>query len=113
MPAEYVSDCQFRSHDGTGDTFAGDQAGEAGLYDECRREAFYALAPQDFATQYEIGPLYRAGIDGTGQTIGIVDESNLDLSLVDAFRKLYGLPGDNTQVVIDGEDPGVGLSPQR
>jgi hypothetical protein len=72
---------------------------------------FYALSPEDFATQYNIGPQYQAGTNGTGTTIGIVGTSNLNLSMVDAFRKLYGLPGDNTQVVIDGEDPGVGLAP--
>ncbi len=71
----------------------------------------YPLAPEDFATQYNLGPLYQAGVDGTGKTIGIVGETNLDLARVDAFRKLFGLAGDNTQVVIDGEDPGVGLSP--
>jgi hypothetical protein len=74
-------------------------------------KTFYALAPEDFATQYDLGPVYQTGTDGTGQTIGILDELNLDLSVVDAYRKLYGLPGDNTQVVIDGEDPGVGLNP--
>jgi len=74
-------------------------------------QTFYALAPEDFATQYDLGPVYQAGTDGTGKTIGILGESNLDLSVVDAYRRLYGLPGDNAQVVIDGEDPGVGLSP--
>jgi len=74
-------------------------------------QTFYALAPEDFATQYDLGPVYQAGIDGTGKKIGIIGDSNLNLSVVDAYRKSYGLPGDNTQVVIDGEDPGVGLSP--
>ncbi len=68
---------------------------------------FYALAPEDFATQYDLGPVYQAGTDGTGKTIGIVGEYNLDLTLTAAYRKLYGLPTDNTQVVIDGEDPGA------
>jgi hypothetical protein len=72
---------------------------------------FYAVSPKDFATQYNVGPQYTAGTDGTGATIGIIGTTNLNLSAVDAFRKLYGLPGDNTQVVIDGEDPGVGLFP--
>jgi subtilase family serine protease len=80
-------------------------------------QTFYALAPEDFATQYDVGPVYQAGTDGTGETIGIIGEYNLDLTLTAAFRKLFGLPGDNTQVVIDGEDPGVGaplvlLSPE-
>jgi hypothetical protein len=74
-------------------------------------KTIYPLAPEDFATQYNLGPLYQAGVDGTGKTIGIVGRANLDLSTVDAFRKLFGLAGNNTQVVIDGEDPGIGITP--
>jgi subtilase family serine protease len=35
----------------------------------------YSVAPEDFATQYDLAPLYQAGVDGTGQTIGIINES--------------------------------------
>lgn len=67
---------------------------------------FYALAPEDFTTQYNLAPLYQAGVDGSGQTIGIINESNIDLSLVSAYQQLFGLPNNPTQVVIDGNDPG-------
>jgi len=68
---------------------------------------FYALAPEDFATQYDLTPLYQAGVSGAGQTIGIINESNIDVSLVNAYQQLFGLPSNPTQVVIDGSDPGV------
>ncbi len=68
--------------------------------------AFYAVAPEDFATQYDLAPLYKAGITGAGQTIGIINESNIDLSLVQAYQKLFGLSGPTPEVVIDGSDPG-------
>jgi len=68
---------------------------------------FFLLAPEDFATQYDLGPLYAAGVDGTGQTIGIINESNIDISLVNAYQQLFGLPNNPTQVVIDGQDPGT------
>jgi subtilase family serine protease len=68
---------------------------------------FYAFAPEDFATQYDLGPLYKAGVNGSGQTIGIINESNVDLSLVADFQKLFGLSSPNPQVVIDGSDPGT------
>ncbi len=68
---------------------------------------FYALAPEDFVTQYDLAPLYQAGVDGAGQTIGIINESNIDLSLVNAYQQLFGLSGNPTQVVIDGNDPGT------
>jgi Pro-kumamolisin, activation domain/Bacterial Ig-like domain (group 3)/Subtilase family len=67
---------------------------------------FYALAPADFVTQYNVGPLYQAGIDGSGQTIGIINVSNVDVSLVNSYKQLFGLPPNSPQVVIDGSDPG-------
>jgi subtilase family serine protease len=66
----------------------------------------YTVTPQDFYTQYDLAPLYAAGVNGTGQTIGIVNESNIDLSLVQAYQKLFGIAGTTPQVVIDGDDPG-------
>jgi len=68
--------------------------------------AFYAIAPEDLATQYDITPLYQAGTNGAGQTIGVIGEYNLDLTITASYRALFGLPSDNTQVVIDGTDPG-------
>jgi subtilase family serine protease len=70
------------------------------------------LAPEDLATQYDIAPLYSRGVTGIGQTIGIINDSNIDLSLVAAYRKLFKLDADPSkpnlpQVVVDGNDPGV------
>jgi len=67
----------------------------------------YPVAPEDFATQYDLAPLYQAGVNGTGQTIGIINESNIDLSLVGAYQQLFGLLSNPTQVVVDGDDPGT------
>jgi hypothetical protein len=67
----------------------------------------YLVAPEDFATQYDLGPLYQAGVNGAGQTIGIINESNIDLSLVSMYQQLFGLPSNPTQAVIDGDDPGT------
>ena len=67
---------------------------------------FYALGPEDFTTQYDVAPIYNAGITGAGETIGIVGTSNINLALVDAYRTLFNLPASHTQVVVDGTDPG-------
>ena len=67
----------------------------------------FTVAPEDFETQYDLAPLYQAGIDGAGQTIAIINESNIDLSLVEDFQKLFGIAGAAPQVVIDGDDPGT------
>jgi subtilase family serine protease len=70
-------------------------------------KTIYALAPEDFATQYDLAPLYKAGVNGAGQTIGIINESNIDLSLVEAYQKLFSLSSGIPQLVIDGSDPGT------
>jgi subtilase family serine protease len=67
----------------------------------------YLVAPEDFATQYDLEPLYKAGVNGAGQTIGIINESNIDISLVAAYQQLFNLPSNPPQVVIDGDDPGT------
>jgi subtilase family serine protease len=66
----------------------------------------FTVAPEDFATQYDLGPLYQAGVNGAGQTIGIINESNIDLGLVRDFQSLFGTGGTTPQVIIDGDDPG-------
>jgi hypothetical protein len=70
---------------------------------------FYGLGPGDFATIYNSKPLIAAGNDGTGQTIAIVGETNLNVQDVQQFRKMFGLPAnfDTTNVVLNGEDPGI------
>jgi hypothetical protein len=70
----------------------------------------YAVAPQDFVTQYDLAPLYQALINGGGQTIGIIDDSNIDISLVSAYQLLFKLTSNLPQVVIDGGDPGTLIS---
>ena len=70
------------------------------------------LAPEDIATQYDLKPLYREGVNGAGQTIGIINETNIDLNVVAAYRKLFKLDANPLnpnlpQVIVDGNDPGI------
>ncbi|MBS1783885.1 MAG: hypothetical protein JST24_00495 [Acidobacteria bacterium] len=65
------------------------------------------VAPGDFATIYNLKPLYNAGIDGTGTTIAIVGRSNIVLSDIAAFRSNFGLPANQPTVVLNGADPGT------
>jgi hypothetical protein len=66
----------------------------------------FLVSPEDFATQYDLSPLYQAGVNGAGQTIGIINESNIDVGLVNDYRQLFNLSSNPTQIVIDGDDPG-------
>jgi len=72
-------------------------------------QTFYGLAPGDFATIYDSKPLIAAGNDGTGQTIAIVGETNINTQDVQQFRSMFGLPAnfDSTNVILNGEDPGI------
>ena len=64
------------------------------------------LAPGDFALQYDLGPLYTAGMTGSGITIGLIGASNVDPAVVATYRSFFGLPASPLNVVIDGTDPG-------
>jgi uncharacterized protein (TIGR03437 family) len=64
------------------------------------------LAPADFSTIYDLGPLYAAGIDGTGQNIAVVGQSDVLLSDITKFRSTYGLPVNNPKMIPYGADPG-------
>jgi hypothetical protein len=69
----------------------------------------FAMAPADFAKIYNIPP----GADGTGQTIAVIGQSNIDAQDVIAFRTLFGLPQNFTQannVIVNGPDPGLQLA---
>jgi len=65
------------------------------------------LAPADFATIYNLGPLYGSSTDGTGQSIAVVGRSNLQLADVQTFRNRMGLPARNPTIVLNGSDPGI------
>jgi pseudomonalisin len=65
------------------------------------------LSPADFATIYDLGPLYQAAINGSGQSVAIVARSNIKLSDVEQFRSSFGLPANNPQIIVNGTDPGI------
>ena len=70
---------------------------------------FYGLGPTDFATIYNVLPLWNAtpAIDGTGQTIAIVARSNINPQDVRDFRSLFGLPARDAIITLNGPDPGL------
>jgi hypothetical protein len=77
--------------------------------DPANGRTFFGLGPGDFATIYNSKPLIAAGNDGTGQTIAIVGETNINIQDVQQFRKMFVLPANfnATNVVLNGEDPGI------
>ena len=75
----------------------------------------YGVGPYDFATIYDVAPSWSAvpPIDGTGQTIAIVGETDINPQDVDDFRNFFGLPaygqqgGPALNVIHSGPAPGI------
>jgi hypothetical protein len=70
---------------------------------------FYGVGPYDFATIYNVSPLWNAtpAINGTGQTIAIVGETDVDFVDLEKFRALFGITSNDPVMMVDGPDPGV------
>lgn len=76
---------------------------------------FYAVGPADFAKIYNVPNGLNgaaAVLDGTGVTIGIVADSNIDPQDVADFRNLFGLSSNfsSPNIIVDGPDPGKAAS---
>lgn len=64
----------------------------------------FALGPGDFNKIYNVP---TTGADGSGQSIAIVGQSNINISDVHTFRSLFGLPTNDPQIIVNGPDPGI------
>jgi subtilase family serine protease len=69
---------------------------------------FEDVSPWDFATIYNVTPLWNAAIKGTGQTIYIAGRSNINMSDIQYFQEIFGLPTNPPAVIITNSDPGTG-----
>ena len=65
------------------------------------------LTPGDYSRIYNTLPLLKAGVDGTGLSIAIVGRTDINLSDVQAFRQIFGLPVNDPTFIVNGLDPGV------
>jgi hypothetical protein len=59
------------------------------------------VAPYDFATIYNVLPLWNSNVTGTGQTIAIAGTSDINLNDVATFRSAFGLPAGLTPQEVD------------
>lgn len=68
----------------------------------------YFVAPADFATLYDLGPLYSAGYTGTGETIAVVGQTEIQASDIANFRSAAGLPANTpTMTLVSGSGTAV------
>lgn len=64
------------------------------------------VAPYDLATIYNLLPLWKAGIDGTGETVAVVSQSDINPQDDANFRSQLDLPAPHLNVIYDGPNPG-------
>jgi hypothetical protein len=59
---------------------------------------YYGLSPYDFATLYNVTPLWNAAtpITGNGQTIAVVGDTDINPADFVSFRNIFSLPIGNT-----------------
>lgn len=65
------------------------------------------LAPDDFATIYDVKGLYNSGFDGAGQKIVVVGQTAISIADVQAFRSAANLPLNDPELILV---PGTGGS---
>ncbi|HXP07090.1 MAG TPA: protease pro-enzyme activation domain-containing protein, partial [Acidobacteriaceae bacterium] len=73
----------------------------------------YVVGPQDFAQIYNINQVWQQKIIGTGQTIGVIGDTDLDAGDIQNFRDQFGISalGPNGSVVVDHPPTSVCASP--
>jgi len=67
------------------------------------------VTPADFATIYNLGGVYADGLDGAGQKIAIMGQTQIQVSDIRAFRSAAGLPASDPEIVLvpGSTDPGI------
>jgi uncharacterized protein (TIGR03437 family) len=70
------------------------------------------VGPADFAAIYDVNPLYSASINGAGQKIAIVGQSDIRTSDITSFRSAFGLAAASLNLVevppnLGGGNPGL------
>ncbi|MDE1154251.1 MAG: Ig-like domain repeat protein [Acidobacteriaceae bacterium] len=64
----------------------------------------------DLATIFDTNPLLTSGIDGTGVSIGILGETQIMLSDVQLYRRMFNLKQNDPSFIEVGGDPGTSTS---
>jgi hypothetical protein len=61
------------------------------------------LGPADLAKIYNV----PSNLDGAGQTIAVVGQSNINLTDAQQYRAMFGLPVNDPVIILNGPDPGL------
>jgi subtilase family serine protease len=67
----------------------------------------FGVGPYDFATIYNVLPEWNAAINGSGQTIAIAGETDINKSDIEAYQNFFGLSVKDPTIIVNGSDPGI------
>jgi large repetitive protein len=67
----------------------------------------YYVAPGDFAAIYNTNGLLSSGVDGSGVSIAVTAQSQIELTDVQDFRQIFGLKPNDPNFLLSGPDPGI------
>ncbi len=79
---------------------------------------YYGITPYDFAAIYNVTPLWNAptAVDGSGEAVAVVGESDINPGDFVAFRNIFSLPLGDTNtptgtqflnIIYNGNNPGI------
>lgn len=71
------------------------------------------VTPYDFATIYNLLPLWNANINGSGQTIAIAGESDINKADIATFQSTFGLASNPPTVIYPNGNPGTNSNEQE
>ncbi len=63
--------------------------------------------PADLSAIYDAGPLANANVLGQGQSIALIEESDIVAQDLINFRTITGLPAASMNMIVNGPDPGL------
>ncbi len=69
----------------------------------CGNTGCNGLGPADLAKIYNVPP----NLDGTGQTIAVVGQTNINIEDAQEYRAMFGLPTNDPAIILNGPDPGI------
>ena len=72
------------------------------LYTDATNQVL-AVSPGDLGVIYDI----PAAATGSGVTVGVIGDSNINLAIPANYRTLFALPASAPTVIVDGTDPGI------
>jgi subtilase family serine protease len=67
----------------------------------------YGISPGDLDKIYDIPAATAQGHGGQNVNVGIIGDSDINVSYVNNYRSIFGLSANPPVVVVDGNDPGV------